>query len=352
MSYIQKVLLIVNPCSGKSRKRVSAQTIAGMFPTGRYRVTLRLTERAGHAAELVRQYAGEHDLVVCAGGDGTLNETINGVMDMAHRIPVGYIPMGSTNDFATTLGIPSDVREAVDIITSGHKNWYDIGLFNNRYFQYVASFGAFTSASYSTPQRLKNIFGHSAYILTGMFQWKDLKPTPMKIEYDDVVIEDDIYFGAISNSTSVAGMFKFDPNTVRLDDGVFEVLLVRKLKSLLEVPILYKKVRHKEYDGQQIIFARTNNVKITCQNAIPWTLDGEFGGEHRQTVVSNLCRSIKICSPVNPLFQSNDADDDEETAENVEKTEKQPRFPKKPKPQAASADAEGEAEAVIVTQPT
>lgn len=300
----KKLLLIVNPCSGKSSKRLSATEIASKFPEDEYDITLKLTERSGHATELVREFAAEKDLVVCAGGDGTLNETINGIMEMAHRCPVGYIPMGSTNDFATTLGIPSNVDKAVEIIRGGHKNWYDIGLFNNRYFEYVASFGAFTKASYSTSQKLKNAIGHAAYILTGLTQWKDLKPTRMKIEYDDVVIEEDIYFGAIANSTSVAGLFKFDTNTVRLDDGTFELLFVRKIRSLLEAPAMLAKIRRKQYDGKQIIFARTDNVKITCDTPIPWTLDGEYGGDHSQAVINNLRRAIKICSPKNSLFET------------------------------------------------
>lgn len=300
MNKLKKVLLIINPCAGQNRKRVSAEDFIENFPADEYEFTVKHTEKAGHATELVNEFGNEHDIILCAGGDGTLNETINGVMDMANRKPIGYIPMGSTNDFATTLGLSS--KNAADIIKSGHMNWYDIGLFNNRYFEYVASFGAFTRASYSTPQKWKNLFGHAAYIAVGVSQLNEIKPMHMRIEYDDNVIEDDFYFGAIANSTSVAGVFKFDLDAVRLDDGVFEILLIRKLRNFIDIPLLLAKVRSKKYDGDQIIFARANSVKITSDKPVAWTLDGEDGGKHTQIVVNNLCRAIKICSPENKLF--------------------------------------------------
>ncbi|MCQ2462417.1 MAG: YegS/Rv2252/BmrU family lipid kinase [Clostridia bacterium] len=304
MAVVKKVLLIVNPCSGKTSKRKSAEEIISMFPQTGYEFTVKKTERSGHATELVRQFAAGHDLIVCAGGDGTLNETINGMMEQEPRVPVGYIPMGSTNDFATTLGIPSEPQKAIDIIVSGHMNWYDIGQFNNRYFQYVASFGACTKASYATSQKLKNIFGHAAYIMNGLTEWKDIKPIPLRIEYDGNVIEDEVFLGAVSNSTSVAGLFKFDTNRVRLDDGTFEILLVRKMKNLLEAPVLLHKIRKMDYDGKQIFFTEAKSVKITSPNPIAWTLDGEYGGESTETNISNLCRSIRIYSPENPLFST------------------------------------------------
>ena len=300
----KQVLLIVNPCAGPDNTRRSAEEIVRLFPADAYAVDVHKTKGHGDATNLVRSFANDKDLVVCCGGDGTLNETINGVMDLPRRIPIGYIPTGTTNDLASTLGIPREAEKAAALIRGGRTNSYDIGLFNNRYYSYVAAFGAFTRSSYATKQWMKNIFGHFAYLLNGFFkEWKNISSTHMKIEYDDGEMEGDFSFGSISNSTSISGIFRLNKDEVKLNDGYFEVLLVRKAK-VSEAPSLLNKIRKKEYDGKRIILLKTGKVKITADAPIAWTLDGEYGGEHQTVMVHVLSRAIDICSPAdNILFE-------------------------------------------------
>lgn len=301
----RNVLLIVNPCAGRTKSRAGTFDIVDKFSSNDYHFSVHTTTCQGDATNIVKNHYEGKDIVVCCGGDGTLNETINGVMEMPNRVPIGYIPSGSTNDLARTLGIPSDIKKATDLIMDGHTNSYDLGLFNNRYFSYVASFGAFSSLSYSTNQKLKNKLGHAAYILSVFKDLKSLKSNHAKIEYDGGVIEDDFVFGAISNSTSVAGIIKFKTEDVKLNDGYFELLLVKKINPL-QAPIFVKRVIDQKYDGQQIIFLKTRNLKITSPEPIAWTLDGEYGGAHKVSSVHVLSKAVDICSPKNPLFIEDD----------------------------------------------
>ncbi len=298
----KKVLLINNPCSGKSSKKPSTEAIIERFSDDEYEFSVHDTTGPGDATNIVKRELEDNDLVICCGGDGTLNETINGVMDMPRRVPVGYIPAGTTNDLASTLGIPKDLEKSTDLIKSGTTNDYDLGLFNNRYFSYVASFGAFSGSSYTTSQKLKNLLGHSAYVLKGLTMIKDIHSTKMRIEYDDGVFEDRFIFGTVSNSTSVGGFFKFKKEDVKLNDGYFEVLLVKHLPFIKYVPAI-RKVQKQHYDGKEIIFFRTKKIKITSPDeAVDWTIDGEYGGAHKKVMIHVLDRAIDICSPENPLF--------------------------------------------------
>ena len=315
----RNVLLIVNPCAGRTKSRAGTFDIVNKFSTNDYEFSIHTTTCQGDATNIVRKNYDDKQLVVCCGGDGTLNETINGVMDMPNRLPIGYIPTGSTNDLATTLGIPTDINKATDLIMSGHTNSYDLGLFNNRYFSYVASFGAFTKSSYATSQKMKNRLGHMAYILNGLGELKNIRAVHMKIEYDGGVLEDDFMFGSVSNSTSVAGLFRFKPEDVKLNDGIFELLLVKKI-SLASVPIALGKIRTQQYDGKQIIFLRTSKVKITSDESVAWTLDGEYGGAHKTVMIHVLEKAVEICSPENDLFEKDEffeADPIEEEKEPV-----------------------------------
>ncbi len=299
----QKVLLIVNPCAGKTSTRASVPDIISNFPEDEYEFTVRNTTCQGDATNIVKEEADRHDIVICCGGDGTLNETINGVMDMARRLPIGYIPSGSTNDLANTIGVPTKVKDASELIKGGNLNDYDIGLFNNRYFSYVASFGAFTRASYATSQKLKNIFGHAAYFPAAIPDAFNIKKYRLRVEYDGGVIEDEFVFGSISNSTSVGGFFSFKKDELRLNDGVFELLLCKNITFKSVIPSLYK-VRHFQYDGNPLIFFRTTKLKITAlqDEPVDWTLDGEYGGAHKEVMVHVLERAVNLYSSDNPLF--------------------------------------------------
>lgn len=298
----KKVLLIVNPCAGRTKLRPSVEQILEKFSQDDYEFTVQTTTCRGDATSIVKNNGEGMDFVISCGGDGTLNETINGVMDMLHRIPIGYVPIGSTNDLATTLGIPTDIKKAAAVIEAGNTNSYDIGLFNNRYFSYIAAFGAATRASYATSQKMKNRFGHVAYIFSGFKEWKNMKPVHMRVEYDGGVIEDDFSFGAVSNSTSVAGVFKFNVNDVKLNDGLFEILLVRRIRPITAPAMLGKVIRH-EYDGKHIVFLRTSKARFISNEEVPWTLDGEYGGAPKTAIIHVLSKAVELCSPENPLFE-------------------------------------------------
>lgn len=298
----KRALLIVNPCAGKTKSRAGTFEIVDKFSKGDYEFSIQTTTCQGDATNIVKRELDGKDMVVCCGGDGTLNETINGVMDMPRRVPIGYIPTGTTNDLATSLGIPSGIKEATDLIIGGHTNDYDVGLFNNRCFTYVASFGAFSRASYATPQKYKNMFGHAAYIVAAVPEVMNIHPTKMRIEHDGGVIEGEFMFGAVSNSLSVGGFFKLPREEVKFNDGVFEVLLVPKIGMTHLFPILHK-VRSQNYDGKEIIFFKTSKIKIYAPDEeVPWTLDGEFGGNHHNVSIHVLERAVEIYSPENPLF--------------------------------------------------
>lgn len=339
----KKVLLIVNPCAGRSKSRAGTFDIVNKFSNNDYKFSVHTTTCQGDATNIVKRELKDHDLVVCCGGDGTLNETINGVMNMPRRVPIGYIPAGTTNDLATTLGIPTDINKATELIMSGQFNDYDLGLFNNRCFCYVASFGAFSASSYTTSQRMKNIFGHSAYVVKGFLETKDIHPTRMRIEYDDGVLEDDFIFGTISNSTSVGGFFKFRKEDIRLNDGYFEVLLVKNLPFVKYIPAI-RKVQKQQYDGKEIIFFKTKKLKIhSPHECVNWTVDGEFGGAHHDVMIHVLERAIDICSPENPLFVKHEPkiiDPVEIAADKYEKAEKKKSFKKKSKSEKNAETAE------------
>lgn len=303
----KKALLVINPCAGVDRKRVSPLDVIKKLSAAGFEINVENTKGIGDATTIVKEMGKDFDLVLCCGGDGTLNETINGVLALDKKIPVGYIPSGSTNDLASTLGIPVGVGPATDLILNGKTNGYDVGSFQGRYFNYIASFGAATDLSYTTPQKWKNLFGHNAYVYYGVGvrlfpMLAGFRPTYMKIEYDGGVVEDKFYFGAISNTTSVAGVFKYD--NIKLNDGYFELLLVKGLKRNLDVFGILNKVIHKDYSGDNIIFTKTKHVKITCDTEIPWTLDGEFGGNVGNVEIDVIHNAYDIYSDNEDLFVS------------------------------------------------
>ncbi len=300
-TFIKKILLIINPCSGKSSKRPDTYDIVKCFPSN-YKIDLEFTRCQGDATRIVKEKTEGHDIVVCCGGDGTLNEVINGIMDMPTRVPVGYIPIGTTNDLATTLGIPSKVEDAVKLIVDGHMNWYDVGLFNNRYFTYTAAFGAFTKSSYNTSQKMKNMFGHAAYIMNGVTEWKNIENVHAVFECDQGRFEGDFCFGTITDSTSVAGIFRLPEDEVKLDDGKFELVMVSALKNLAQAPALLRQMQKQDYDGKRIFMFHTSKVKITFDREVAWTVDGEFGGNHKEVITHNLSKAVRIFSPPGRLF--------------------------------------------------
>ena len=285
---MKKMLFIMNPYAWKRRANKYLADILEMFNRADYLVTVHMTAGPGDATGVVQALAPGMDIVVCCGGDGTFNETVAGLLKADVDIPVGYIPAGSTNDFAASLHLPTEPLEAAQEIVEGVPVSYDAGSFCGRFFSYVASFGAFTRTSYTTPQSIKNALGHTAYVLSGISELSQIRPEHIRMEINGEVVEDDFLFGAICNSTSVGGILTLDPKQVDMADGKLEVLLVRSPQSLLELTECIAAVQSQQYNNcEMITFRSGSKIEITADPEMPWTLDGEREDGHEHITVVN-----------------------------------------------------------------
>jgi len=291
---MKKMLFILNPCAGQRRANRHLTDILSVFNRGGYEVIVHITQTQGDCTHIVEASASKVDTVVCAGGDGTFNEMITGILRSGADVSVGYIPCGSTNDFAPSLHLPTNVVKAAQAIVNGTPHPFDVGQFDRRYFSYVASFGAFTRASYTTPQSVKNALGHTAYVLEGIQELAQIRAIHVRFELEDRVIEDDFLFGAISNSTSVGGILTLDPKQVDMSDGKFELLLVRAPKDLLELHECILAVQRQQYNCAMITFVSTHSLKVIADPNMPWTLDGERADGQAAVEISNLYHAIRL----------------------------------------------------------
>ena len=292
---MKKLFLVMNPCSGKKRANKVLAEIIDVFNRADYEVTAYMTAARGDATRAAAERAADFDRIVCIGGDGTLNEVIAGLHEVGQQTPIGYIPAGSTNDFASSLGLPKDLLDAARLAATGEPRKLDIGSFNGRCFSYVASFGAFTRTSYATPQGMKNALGHVAYLLAGAKELTSIRSTHMRfVLADGTSFEDDYIFGAISNSTSVAGLLTLSPDLVDLNDGLFELLLIRKPRSLLELSDCVLALTTQEYHTPMLTMISTGRVEIDCPSELDWTLDGEYAAGQAHCLVENLHDAIRV----------------------------------------------------------
>ena len=273
----RRLLLIMNPYSGMKIGKRHLADILEKFCRAGYVPTTFMTTGRGNATDLAARYGAQADLIVCLGGDGTFNEVVSGMLKADVRTPIGYIPCGSTNDFAASIGLSRGLTAAADDILAGTPHTYDIGRFDQRYFSYVASFGAFTKTTYTVQQDIKNMFGHFAYLLEGVKNLDTLCPYRMKITADGEVFDGEYLFGAISNSTSIAGLMKLSPDEVSFDDGKFELLLVPVPRTPAAMQALILALINKDYyDSEGLIFRHVRHVTAETAEDIPWTLDGEY----------------------------------------------------------------------------
>ena len=284
----------MNPCAGTKKANKYLTDILMLFGKYGYQSRVYLTEAAGDARMFASANAKKSDLVVAIGGDGTFNEVVSGVLESDCNVPIGYIPAGSTNDFANSLKLSKNIMRAAADIMEGAEMQLDVGSFNGRIFSYVASFGAFTEASYKTPQSAKNTFGPLAYALEGMKDLANLKSRHLKIVADGVKIEDDFLFGAICNSTSVGGVISLDPKLVDFSDGLFEILLIKFPKDWFELNEIVIALSSKKYKTKLITFLSAKNIEIETEEQINWTLDGEFAPGEKLISVKNLNQAIKF----------------------------------------------------------
>lgn len=291
---MKKLLLIVNPCAGMRKANRYLADIIAVFNRANFDVITYITQTRGDAVRAAQARAEEMDLIVCCGGDGTFNETVSGLLSSGAETPIGYIPSGSTNDFANSLGLPTNVVKAAQRIAEGTPHPYDIGRFGDRFFSYVASFGAFTRASYSTPQSVKNALGHTAYLLGGIQELSQIRTERVRLELDGQVVEDEFLFGAICNSTSLGGILTLDPKQVDMSDGKFEVLLVRAPRDLSEIAECIQAVQKQQYNCKMITFRSAQHIEVFADPNLSWTLDGEAARGSARLEVENLYHAILL----------------------------------------------------------
>lgn len=293
-----KLLFVMNPVSGRKQSHRFMMDILRIFNDADFLPTVYMTRACGDARAYVAKNAAFYDRVVCCGGDGTFSETVGGLLEAGVDIPVAFLPGGSTNDLAKTLGIPTDIKKAAENAVSGTEYGLDIGLFGETaLFSYVASFGLFTKASYSAPQDVKNNIGHLAYLLEGVKELSKVPDYRVKIEAGDQIFEDSFIFGAVTNSLSIGGVFHFPKDRVVLNDGLFEIMLIRRPMNLIELTALVGSLQDGSYKDPHILFLQSDRVIVHTDEPLAWTVDGEYGGETTEVVLQNLPARVRILLP-------------------------------------------------------
>ena len=296
---MKKLLLILNPRAGKMESKSALFDIISIFCKYGWLVTTHITAASGEATQVSGEAAksGEYNIIVCCGGDGTLNEVINGVVMSGTQIPIGYIPAGSTNDFASSTKIPTDLLKAATAIARCEKvTGLDAGLFNGEhFFSYIASFGAFTATSYSVPQSMKNTLGHFAYVVAGIKDFLAIKPYKVGVRTNDETFEGEYIFGAVSNSFSVGGIIKLKNQTVSLNDGVFEVLFIKQPKNPIHIQKILWGLLNTDFSDTEVFkFIKTSKILLHMPENVAWTLDGEFAKGSENVVIETLPSAIKL----------------------------------------------------------
>ena len=294
----KKLLIIANPKSGKAKVKDPLLRIVQIFSNDGYLVTVYPTKARGDATVFASQIKeNEYDRIVVCGGDGTLNEVITGFMQSKLKCTIGYIPLGTLNEWSSSLNISRNALTAAKDILTGEYTQLDIGQFNDKFFTYTASFGAFTKASYATSQKVKNVLGQAAYLLGGIKCLADIKSIHLKFKYDDKEVEGDYLFGAISNSMSVGGVVKFKENLVKLNDGMFEVVLIKKPSSLSEFTSIVDGILRKDLTHKGIEFFHTSEITVIGGENVAWTLDGEYSAGSETVTIKNVPSALHLTIP-------------------------------------------------------
>ena len=293
----ERILLLLNPCAGQKRANRFMPEIIRLYNERGYECVCYVTAGSGDATRYLAAHAAGFARIVCIGGDGTLNETISGLIEGGVSCPVGYIPAGTTNDYASSLGLSGDVMQAAVDAVDGRVFRFDLGEFNGRSFIYTASCGAFAKTSYTTPQLTKNLLGHLAYVLEGIKDLPNLKPIHLKATAGNAVYEDEYLFCSITNSISVGGILKLDPDLVRLNDGLFEVMLVKNPTTPAQWTRILMALRTSELNNEMIDFFTAQSLRVETAGEIEWTLDGERGERGREFTVRNLNQRIELVLP-------------------------------------------------------
>lgn len=291
---MKKMLFIYNPNSGMGLLKPKLSDVLDIFVKGGYEVTVYPTQKYHDAVRKMGEYEEQYDLVACSGGDGTLDEVVTGMMKREDKVPIGYIPAGTTNDFASSLHISKNMLEAADTVVNGVPFVCDVGEFNEDYFVYIAAFGLFTDVSYETKQSMKNVLGHLAYILEGTKRIFNIPSYRIKVTHDGETIEDEFIYGMVTNSRSVGGFKGITGKNVVFDDGKFEVTLFKTPRNPMELNEILGALALRKINPKRMYSFKTNEVHFETEEEIPWTLDGEFGGVHEEVVVKDCQKALEI----------------------------------------------------------
>lgn len=299
----KKMLFIYNPNSGKANLKNRLSDVIEIFSAADYEVTVYPTKKSKDATEIVKMHGINFDYIVCSGGDGTLNEVTSGIMTLKKDLfrigispekypPCGYIPTGTVNDFASSLKIPKNIIKAAKVAVEGECFPYDIGSLNDRYFNYVAAFGAFTEVAYETPQSQKNILGRLAYLLDGAMRLPNIKSFRMTINCNEKIIEDDFIFGMVTNSNSIGGFKDLNGKNIKLDDGLFETAFIKMPRNAIELQSIMKALVTRELNSHYIYSFLTDRITITSNQEVSWTVDGEYGGTYKHAEIINHRQAV------------------------------------------------------------
>lgn len=311
---MKKMLFLYNPNAGRGLIKLKLADILDIFVKAGYELIVYPTQSYRDAYNKIVHLEDGYDLIVCSGGDGTLDEVVTGMMKRKNRIPIGYIPAGTTNDFANSLHISKDMLSAANTAVHGKPFACDIGTFNHDIFVYVAAFGLFTDVSYQTNQSLKNVLGHAAYVLEGAKRLSNIPSYKIKVTHDDVVIEDEFMIGMVTNSKSVAGFRGITGRKVEFDDGEFEVTLITKPKSPLELQEIITALLIEDFNTRHMYTFKTKKITFESEEEIPWTLDGEFGGQHENVRICNKKQALQIM--IEPQEEDDTFEEIEEQGDN------------------------------------
>lgn len=290
----KRLLFVYNPKSGRALIRSKLADILDIFAAAGYEVTVFPTRAHNDARNIVSQRSDDYELVVCSGGDGTLDEIVTGMIQSGFCTPIGYIPAGSTNDFGKSLSIPKNMVRAAENVVRGKNFPCDYGRFNEDVFVYIAAFGLFTDVSYETAQDMKNLLGHMAYLLEGMKRLSSIRTYHMKVRWEGNEVEEDFIFGMITNSISVGGFKNITGKNVLLDDGVFEVTLIKNPKNPVELSNIMLSLLNRDIDTDTMYCFRAERIELESEEPVAWTLDGENGGRHTRVEIQNVRRGIQI----------------------------------------------------------
>ena len=305
---MKKLLFVYNPRAGKEMLKPRLSDVLDIFVKAGYEVTVHPTQAYRDAYYQIKEYeVGKYDLIACSGGDGTIDEVATGMMKRREMgkdvVPVGYIPAGTTNDFAKSLHIPRKPLAAADNAVKGVPFPCDIGKFNDSVFVYIAAFGIFTDVSYETDQAVKNVLGHMAYILEGAKRIFNIPSYKIKVEHDGEVIEDEFIFGMVTNSRSVGGFSNMVGKNIVFDDGLFEVTLIKTPKSPIALQEIIAALLIEQVDTKHMYTFKTKKITFDSVEEIPWTLDGEFGGEQDYVEIENVQKAMEIMVPENHVLE-------------------------------------------------